>query len=418
METTTIKTDKSSVLDRMVEKFQRRIDKLSLQSGDGLKSTLLAYEVMRDYYLEGTRAKEEGRACTIYDGYAAQEVVSAMDVYSLNVEFLAYHMVHDCAKYVEVASSHGFATDMCTSTRMEAGIVIAEELPRPDFVVTSAITCDSCYKSCHFFAHYYDTPIFALDCPYNKTEENIRYYADEHRQLVKFLEEVTGQKFDIEKLRETEDRTYETYRLLKELLELRKAVPSPIRARDALRNMGITIMSRSKAKAFDYFKSLLAEVRDRVEKKQGVVENEKYRLLWLQTAPLFTDFFKVLEEEYGAVVVLDELSAIDWNEERTSDPFYDIAKRGMSNSWWGEMSENRTQTILKQAEDYKIDGCIHFLPWGCRVSSNAAGVIKDALMKEMGVPTLTLDSCYMDPNLFVESQVKAKMEGFIEIMEK
>ena len=82
------------------------------------------------------------------------------------------------------------------------------------------------------------------------------------------------------------------------------------------------------------------------------------------------------------------------------------------------MSENRTQSILRQAEEYKIDGCIHFLPWGCRVSSNAAGVIKDSLMKEMGIPTLTLDSCYMDPNLFVESQVKAKMEGFIEMMEK
>ena len=82
------------------------------------------------------------------------------------------------------------------------------------------------------------------------------------------------------------------------------------------------------------------------------------------------------------------------------------------------MSQRRTKSIIEKARDYKVDGCIHFIPWGCRVSSNAYGVIKDNLMKELGVPTLSLDSCYMDPNLFVLPQVKAKVEAFLEMIDK
>jgi len=418
MEAITSETGKSTILNQMQEKFQRRVDRLSKQSGEGLASTLLAYEVMRDYYEAGAKAKKEGRTIGCYDGYGGQEILFAMDVYALNMEFLAYHMVKDTRKYVDVASEHGFATDMCTSTRMECGIAIAEDLPRPDFVVTSALTCDSCYKSCQFFSHHYDVPLFSLDCPYSFNEENIRYHANEHRRLAEFIEGISGRKLDMAKLRDVQNRGREIYGFFREIQELRKAVPSPLRARDSLRNMGIGILSGYSPKTIEYFGSLLDEVKNRVEKKQGVVENEKYRLLWLQTAPLFMDFFKVLEEEYGAVVVFDELSDIYWDDQYTDDPFYNIARRGMMNPWWGEMSKNRTRSILQKAQDYKVDGCIHFIPWGCRVSSNAYGVIKDALMKELGIPTLSLDSCYMDPNLFVLPNVKAKMEGFLEMMDK
>lgn len=418
MERSAVETKNGGILQAMVEKYQRRVDRLKAQSGGGLASTIMAYEVMRDYYLAGTRAKEEGRTIACYDGYGAHEILFSMDVYPLNMEFLAYHMVKDTRKYVDVASEYGFATDMCTSTRMECGIAIAEDLPRPDFVVTSALTCDSCYKSCTFFSHHYDIPIFPLDCPYTINEESIRYYAGEHRKLIEFIEGITGRKFELERLMDVEERGRKIYNYFREIQELRKAVPSPMRARDSLRNIGIAILSGYSPKTVEYFRSTLDEVKERANRKQGVVEDEKYRLLWLQTAPLFTDFFKVLEEEYGAVVVFDELSDVYWDDQYTSDPLYNIARRGMMNPWWGEMSQRRTKSIVEKARDYKVDGCIHFIPWGCRVSSNAYGVIKDNLMKELGVPTLSLDSCYMDPNLFVLPQVKAKVEAFLEMIDK
>lgn len=40
------------------------------------------------------------------------------------------------------------------------------------------------------------------------------------------------------------------------------------------------------------------------------------------------------------------------------------------------------------------------------------------MMKGMGIPILTLDSCYMEPNLFVVPQVKAKVEAFLEMIDK
>jgi len=127
MEAITSETGESTILNQMQEKFQRLVDRLSKQSGEGLASTLLAYEVMRDYYEAGAKSKEEGRSIACYDGYGGQEILFAMDVYALNMEFLAYHMVKDTRKYVDIASEHGFSTDMCTSTRMECGIAIAED---------------------------------------------------------------------------------------------------------------------------------------------------------------------------------------------------------------------------------------------------------------------------------------------------
>ena len=47
-----------------------------------------------------------------------------------------------------------------------------------------------------------DVPMFAPDPPYSRDERSIDYFADELREMVVFLEEHTGHKLEMDRLRE------------------------------------------------------------------------------------------------------------------------------------------------------------------------------------------------------------------------
>ena len=77
------------LLKEIVNKFDKRIQKLSQNpSATGLQSTRLAYEMIRDYYRHLAEPKRAGEFLTIHDGFIPSEILDAMEIKILNLEFL------------------------------------------------------------------------------------------------------------------------------------------------------------------------------------------------------------------------------------------------------------------------------------------------------------------------------------------
>jgi benzoyl-CoA reductase/2-hydroxyglutaryl-CoA dehydratase subunit BcrC/BadD/HgdB len=402
----------------MADKFDRRIQKLSRNSSiTGLQSTKLAYEMIRDYYHHIAEPKRKGEFLTIHDGFVPSEILDAMDIKVVNLEFLAYHCVQMGPHYIDRAEKAGISSDTCSSCRAEIGLVLDGALPQPDFIIFETGTCENQFKANAFLADYFHCPLFVLNTPYYLTKDSIENYVEQLKELINSLEGFTGKKLDYGRLIETTSHFRRAFASMRELNELRKNVPCPIRGRDALRNIGIVMHAGHDLRTVEYFKEVCDEVRGRVNRGEGVVPKERYRLLWCHTAPLFTDIFTFLEQEYGAVVVFDELSYVGPPADESNGLLEGIAMEKIQYAWNGP-AERRLQILLKIAEKYKIDACVHFNQWGCQIADGSAKMIRDTMEEKLGIPTLILEGDYMDFRINSEEQIKTKLASFMEVIKE
>ena len=141
--------------------------------------------------------------------------------------------------------------------------------------------------------------------------------------------------------------------------------------------------------------------RSNLESKIYGNSHERLRILWIQNRIQFKNsLVDLLEKEYGAAIVIDELNTVTWDPIDPNDPYKGMARRAISNPLNGKI-KNRITHLQKLALDYRVDGAINPCNWGCRQGAGARGLITEGL-KEIGVPVLNLEVDCVDPKNFSE----------------
>lgn len=71
------------------------------------------------------------------------------------------------------------------------------------------------------------------------------------------------------------------------------------------------------------------------------------------------------------------------------------------------------------ASEYQVDGAVFWGARGCRMYPAALATIKDAVKKaKPGIPTVTIDADFNDPNFVSTREIQEQVERFLEIMEE
>jgi len=257
--------------------------------------------------------------------------------------------------------------------------------------------------------------VFTLQIPYRLTKENVAYLVRQYRQLIDHVTSVTGKKFDPDRLAETIRLANESRRLVVELYDLCKNVPSPAAAED-LKNFALIFALLAGLPEGTHAARRYVEVmRDRVEQNIAGLPGEKYRLLWVQNRIQFNNrLLKHLEQNYGANIVIDELNYVFWDELDPDNALEDLARRQIITPLNGDIHK-RLDVIKKLSLDYGIHGAINPSHWGCRQNCAGRHLIKDAL-REVGVPMINLDVDCVDDRNFSEGQYLTRLEGFMEML--
>jgi benzoyl-CoA reductase/2-hydroxyglutaryl-CoA dehydratase subunit BcrC/BadD/HgdB len=73
--------------------------------------------------------------------------------------------------------------------------------------------------------------------------------------------------------------------------------------------------------------------------------------------------------------------------------------------------------ILDGCRRYGIDGVLDHFHVGCRAVASDALLIRDAVMKELGIPVLLLEWENFDPRVFQYEQYRTKLELFKAMIE-
>jgi benzoyl-CoA reductase/2-hydroxyglutaryl-CoA dehydratase subunit BcrC/BadD/HgdB len=407
------------------------------------------------------RAREEGKPlaytfiCCCYD-----EIIRAMDVVPVWTENYAgvCGAKRDAQRFLERAESENFSRSLCTyalcglgfdAWREELG-EMPPEAPwggqaRPDMMLGSGqLLCDPRNKWYQAAQHYMpDVPIYDVGLPWPSFENDydyrevqeyyVKYIVEELRGLVKFLEKHTGKKMDWEHLSELVDLTDRTWNLIWEAYELRKAVPTPMGTGDAMNTMVPMVFMMGTQEGYDYYKDLYDELKQKIANKEGVIPDEKYRLIWGGGLP---SWFALTDFNYfnskGAVFpvettyrMIEATYNFDMDLSKISDPLEHIAWRWVKFwTYWHDRARKRpgshpdVERLIKYIEDYKIDGIVMHEAFSCR-SWHVGLIWQLNLLKKVyrDIPSLILESDIVDISSYNEADTRARIDAFIDTLE-
>lgn len=390
-------------------------------------------DIITQFYADGHRAKAEGRPVGwIPPMNGLIELFYAMDIAPVFPENWApvCAAIGTNTKNFEYCAKRGFSGDLCGYFRNNVGYAlegINEEnqplngLPEPDFLISFGAGCIPTMKTFQVLCDHFDVPVLRADLPQVAMEDikehHIQYAVAQMKRLIRFLEEITGKKFDIDRLRQAVAYTDEACRLWDELMEKRSTIPSPFSAAE-IGIMFVMVTRHGTEIAVNFLKDVLQEVNEKVARGEGVIPNEKIRLFW-DNIPLWYNM-KLFNyfEKWDAVVVAETYSAAWSLRMDPNKPLESIAyKTLVSYPLVSCVSlHKRLELIMNAVRGYKIDGAILHSNRSCKPISMGQMDIQKVLAEELSVPSVMFDGDHMDGEKFSMAQFQTRIDAFMEML--
>lgn len=286
-------------------------------------------------------------------------------------------------------------------------------------LVVGETTCDGKKKAYEILNDYKET--YVMEIPHMKTERDRTLWKGEVLQFKEKLEEITGRKVTEENLRKGIDIVNGKRKALQRLSGLRRSNPSPISGLDALLVNQISFYD-DPIRFTNNINILCDELEGRVKEGVGVANLDAPRIL-IAGSPMVAPNWKVphIVETSGAIVVAEESCVGERNtrdlvEEtgQTLDEMIDaIVDRYMKiDCACFTPNTERIEHILNLAQDFEVNGVIHYSIQFCTPYSMEAYKVEKALQRK-GIPFLKIETDYGMEDM---GQLKTRIEAFLEIV--
>jgi len=311
-------------------------------------------------------------------------------------------------------------------------------MPKPTLILGSGYYCDTRFKWFQALGRYMDAPMWLLEMPHPGVEESqvegayehtIKFIVNELKQFIAFLEKLLGKKMDWDRLDEIVSDTIEMNRVWHEVNELRKAKPCPMHSRDFWSSMPASLyVAEDPKKTADLYRDMYNEVKERVDKGVGAIENEKYRLAFAELPPWHSlKFFDQLAERGWNFVVESwayhpprprDLSKVSDPLERVAMHAYEYFSGYFKNAFKEkEHFGYFAYPYMEFVKEYKCDGIFLHPLITCRTATNHLMVLQERLMEKLKVPSIVVEGDIVDLKLFNTTEALRKAETFEETME-
>lgn len=380
------------------------------------------------------QAKLEGKPVVYTTVLAPREILQAMGVpYVFGNVLGAYVSIFGySAKYCQIAEDLGLSREVCAAHRCTVGLSHHDEredffnlaYTEPDLVIGTNFPCSAESKSFLHVIDRYKTPSYIIDTPANTwkgpvPEHAVKYLARQYQGMISFLEE-HGYTLDMDKLREEVAFSKRLNELIAEVEVYRRAVPTPIKAYDSVIAACTPLLVSKESGAELLFEKLRDELKERVDNGIGIVPNERLRLLWIGIPPLCD--FKLLNypEKHGAVVaksLVEFLTGFNLDPDLIDpdNPMESLARASIA-SPINPTSQGMVDYFVQAVKDYRIDGVVSITKRTCCLLPGSQRLIKDAIFKETGVPSVIFDLDCIDARDYDAAAAHANLDSFVEIL--
>lgn len=393
-------------------------------------------EAIQAYYGGLKAAKEEGRPVVYAFGVTPREIFHAVDAPVVWLEHLPFILGLQAkgSHYMQIAEEHGFSKDVCAFHRCFLGCGAAQPDERepvwdqmyvaPDLIVGGNYPCISESKSFLYLVDHYKCPYYFIDGPINTwgtdlPDHVIEYGAGQLKGALDFLGE-HGFNVDEDKLKETVRLMKESLLLRREINDLRKDPPAVMTPMDCLVTALLLIQVLPPQQVNSLYRKVIKELKEKRERKEGIIESEKVRLLLFGVPPTFNMQLLDYIEKYDAVVARLMLECATG---ALFDPSYYDPERpleSVAHKWLldiiNPVSPNMVEYIAREAKEYHIDGVVALIKRSCGLLPGFARQVKDAVYKETGIPTMIFDLDGLDTREYDDATSKANLDSFVETL--
>lgn len=352
--------------------------------------------------------------------FVPSEILFALDIIPFPPEsvismFANSHLTDGVLK---TAEDHNHSRDVCSFLRGTIGSVINDYMPMPDFLIATSLYCHGSAQVFYSLSKKYNKPFYYIDVPFHSDRPYaIDYVAKQIEDVMKKMAQKTNKEFNLNKLKEAIDYSNQARDYYFKVNELRKNKPTPMLGGEAI-DYAIALAHTFGCKEMvDICKALYEELKMRVDKGIGSLDEERHRILWRQLRPYYTIApLDYLERTHKAAVVFEEVNTVYWEEMNPEEPFKSLAKKLLSNPPTDFSNKWLIHTI-SLVDDYNIDGIIEFAQWGCRYLSANTQIVKEVLQIKK-IPLLIIDGDCIDRRDYSDAQIKTRIDAFVEILER
>ncbi len=345
--------------------------------------------------------------------------------------------------YLDGLNAMGYHDGLCRYCSLSLASTIAGDpsqapwggLPKPA-LLSARLTCDCIQRVFETWAAKLGAPFVPLDAPgaselpprwwelsryrWNELFEDHRldFMVAQFHSLIATLERITGNKFDLKRLRtlmEGVNRQEEYFEQVREMIC--NAPKAPIRMHEQVSNVMAAQWLRGSDWAIAHARAFRDEVQQRVEAGIAACPSERLRLMWVGAGLWHdTDFYTAFEEQYGAVFVWSMYLAFGpdgYIRYGLDDPLRALASRTVS---FNEQLHNppwANEWIVDQAKKHRIDAALVLEPLGTRPSATGNRFIERAL-ESNGVPVLPIAADMVDARGWNGPAMRQTVANFLE----
>jgi benzoyl-CoA reductase subunit B len=341
---------------------------------------------------------------------------------------------HQSLEPILAAEEMGYAGDNCAYVKADIGCMLkgitptGGRLPKPTLVLCNFVGCNTYVKWFEHVAAFTGAPLFVLDVPFLRndtpSQADIDYVVRQLKEVVARLETLTGRKFDYDRFRQSVAYSSEVEELWSQIKHLAKNSPSPFDAYfDAITLMGPLYVYRGKREGVEFFRAALNELQQKVKAGEGVYDQERFRVV-VEGPPPYPYFrtFRDMFASWKAVAVASTYSTVGglWEfgfRHDAKTPFESVAMHMLAQNVTNRNYLQRYDQIRRYVQEWNADGVIIHFVKSCRLFSAGQGDMRDYFTKQLGVPTLYIESDLEDPRYFAEAQTKNRIDAFFESLE-
>jgi len=398
-----------------------------------LESSKVLGKFMADYYYELDNAAKTGeRKIAWCTSVGPAEILRAMGflVYFPETHSAMLGSSRMATELIPKANAVGYSPDICSYLTADIGAYLAKVSPlanifkgiqgppKPDVLVFNTNQCRDVQDWFNFYGEEFDVPVVGVHSyvgVQEVEEAHVKSIAKQMEDLIPPLAHVIGNTFDMDRFKEVVALSRECSDLWKQVLDTAAAVPSPLTFFDGTTLMGAAVVGRGTQRANDCYRTLLAELNQRIADKEGAVEDEQFRIYWdgmpvwgrlSAHAKLFASLkTNVLASTYCNSWIF---SALD-----PDDPFNSMA-RAYTELFIVRADAPKEAYIRNMLEFFKVDGIIYHDAKTCPSNSNCRYGMPQRIERQSGIPSLTINGDLNDLRLISDEQTKTNVEAFIE----
>ncbi|MBI4243519.1 MAG: 2-hydroxyacyl-CoA dehydratase [Planctomycetes bacterium] len=393
----------------------------------------MSKKLMQDYYQQLQDAKSGGKptACIMISGNCV-EILRAFDIQPIfpEVNALQTAIRKQSLPLILAAEQRGYSSDNCAYVKADMGMYFTKtgNLPDPSFVVCNYVGCNVYVKWFEHVADYFHKPLIMIDIPFLRekvpSEEDVKYVIRQLESLIKHCEDLTGTKFDIDKLREILKYSRISEDGWSQAKDLCKKKPAPFDAYfDAINMMGPINVLRGTKEAAEFFMKSVLVYEQLVKEKKGPLPEEKFRIV-IEGPPPYPYYrsFRELFSKWGAVACQSTYSTVGgiWEFGFRHDPkkpLESIARQMIIENLCNRSLLSRYNQIESYVKNWSADALVIHSVKSCRLFSAGQGDMRDYFVHSLDTPTLMIESDLEDPRYYSHAQLKNRIDAFFESLQ-